>query len=249
MIQFENVTKVFGEGHTQVHALRALTFEVPARQFCTIMGPSGSGKSTVLHLVAALTKPTKGEIHLGDRLLSTMTDRDAAMMRRRELGFIFQFFHLIPYLSAEENVSLPLLLDGHSSSSTRDRTERVLALVDLVHRRHHKPTELSGGEMQRVAIARALVTGPRVILADEPTGNLDSTASHGIMRLLRRSGEELGVTVLMVTHDPVCASYGDRVVRLVDGRIVEDIDVTEQAAAPEREAAAAGVAEFRRRHE
>jgi putative ABC transport system ATP-binding protein len=156
-----------------------------------------------------------------------MTDADGAMMRRRELGFIFQFFHLIPYLSAEENVSLPLLLDGRSPSSARDQAERVLMVVDLLHRRHHRPTELSGGEMQRVAIARALIMNPRVILADEPTGNLDSSASHGIMRLLRRSSEQLGVTVLMVTHDPVCASYGDRVVRVVDGQIVEDIDVTE----------------------
>jgi putative ABC transport system ATP-binding protein len=248
MIEFDNVTKIFGEGHTQVHALRRLDLQVPARQFCTIMGPSGSGKSTVLHLVAALTKPTEGEIYLGDRPLSAMTDRDAAMTRRRELGFIFQFFHLIPYLSAEENVSLPLLLDGQSSSGIRERTERVLTLVDLVHRRHHKPTELSGGEMQRVAIARALVTSPRVILADEPTGNLDSTASHAIMRLLRRSNEELGVTVLMVTHDPVCASYGDRVVRLVDGQIAEDIDVTGCEGTPPATLAATTVG-FQRRDE
>ncbi len=227
MIRFDYVSKVFGEGQTRVDALRGLSLQVPARQFCTIMGPSGSGKSTVLHLVARLTKPTEGEIYLGDRPLSGMAERDAAMMRRREIGFVFQFFHLIPYLSAEENVSLPLLLDGLSSASVRQQTERVLTLVDLLHRRQHKPSELSGGEMQRVAIARALVTSPRVILADEPTGNLDSTASHAIMRLLRRSSDELGVTVLMVTHDPVCASYGERVVRLLDGRVVEDIDVTE----------------------
>jgi putative ABC transport system ATP-binding protein len=230
MIRFDNVTKVFGEGNTQVHALSDFSLEVPARQFCTIMGPSGAGKSTVLHLVAGLTRPTAGEIYLGDRPLSTMTDRHAALTRRRELGFIFQFFHLIPYLNAEENVGLPLLLDGHLLPDVRERTERVLGLVDLSHRRHHRPSELSGGEMQRVAIARALVTGPRVILGDEPTGNLDSTASHAIMRLLRRSTAELGVTVLMVTHDPVCASYGDRVVRIVDGRIAEDIDVTEGTA-------------------
>jgi putative ABC transport system ATP-binding protein len=237
MIRFANVTKVFGEGATQVEALRDLSIDVPDRQFCTIMGPSGSGKSTVLHLVAGLTKPTHGEIYLGDRALSRISEREAAMIRRRELGFIFQFFHLIPYLDAEENVALPVLLDGHSLHAARDRTERALKLVDLIHRRHHKPTELSGGEMQRVAIARALVTSPRVILADEPTGNLDSTAGHGIMRLLRRGTEELGVTVLMVTHDPVCAAYGDRVLRLVDGRIVEDIDVTDHSNPQEGEAA------------
>jgi putative ABC transport system ATP-binding protein len=227
MIRFDNVSKVFGDGRTEVHALREFCLDVPARQFCAIMGPSGSGKSTVLHLLAGLTKPTGGEIYLSDRPLSRMTSGDAAMMRRRDLGFIFQFFHLIPYLNAEENIGLPLMLDSLSTSSARERIERVLTLVDLLPRRHHKPTELSGGEMQRVAIARALVTNPRVILADEPTGNLDSTASHGIMRLLRRSSEQLGVTVLMVTHDPVCAAYGDRIVRVVDGQLVEDIDVTE----------------------
>jgi putative ABC transport system ATP-binding protein len=227
MIRFEKVTKVFGQGTTEVHALREFSLDVPAQQFCSIMGPSGAGKSTVLHLLAGLTKPSGGEIYLSDRPLSRMTERDASMMRRRELGFIFQFFHLLPYLNAEENIALPLFLDGHSQDAVRGETNRLLALVGLDHRRHHKPTELSGGEMQRVAIARALITKPRVILADEPTGNLDTAASHDIMRLLRRSSEQLGVTVLMVSHDPVCASYGDRIVRIVDGQMSEDIDVTE----------------------
>jgi ABC-type lipoprotein export system ATPase subunit len=248
MIRFDRVSKRFGDGPTEVQALHDFCLEVPARQFCAIMGPSGSGKSTVLHLLAGLTKPSHGEIYLSDRPLSRMTERDAAMMRRRDLGFIFQFFHLLPYLSAEENVALPLLLDGHTSESVGERTERILSLVDLVHRRHHKPTELSGGEMQRVAIARALITSPRVILADEPTGNLDSTASHGIMRLLRRSSEQLGVTVLMVTHDPVCAAYGDRVVRIVDGQVSEDIDVTEREDA-ETLRPTANVLPYRRRDE
>ena len=248
MIRFASVTKVFGAGPTEVDALRELTLEIPAHQFCAMMGPSGSGKSTALHLVAGLTKPTEGEIYLGDRPLSRMSEREAARMRRREIGFIFQFFHLIPYLSAEENIALPLLLDDHSPRDAEVQTERVLALVDLLPRRRHKPTELSGGEMQRVAIARALVTGPRVILADEPTGNLDSTSSHGIMRLLRRSSEQLGMTVLMVTHDPVCASYGDRIVRLVDGHIAEDIDVREQES-PEPTQSASSIVKHRGRDE
>ena len=221
MIRFDNVSKVFGEGQTRVDALRGLSLQVPARQFCTIMGPSGSGKSTVLHLVAGLTKPTEGEIYLGDRPLSRMAERDAAMMRRREIGFIFQFFHLIPYLSAEENVALPLLLDGHSSADVRERTERVLTLVDLLHRRRHKPSELSGGEMQRVAIARALVTSPRVILADEPTGNLDSKNGEAVMGLLSGLHRE-GATICMVTHDPRFARHAQRIVNLFDGRVVED---------------------------
>jgi ABC-type lipoprotein export system ATPase subunit len=227
MIRFENVSKTFGQGPTQVDVLRNLTFTVPEGQFCAIMGPSGSGKSTVLHVAAGLTPLTTGEIEIGSHRLSELDDREAALFRRREIGFIFQFFHLLPYLTAEENVALPLLLDGSPAGTIAKSTERVLRLVELLDRRQHKPSELSGGQMQRVAIARALVTNPRLILADEPTGNLDSAASAGIMELLRRGNEELGVTVMMVTHDPVCASYGQRVIRLVDGRIVDDIDVVE----------------------
>jgi ABC-type lipoprotein export system ATPase subunit len=227
MIHFENVSKTFGQGATQVEVLRNLTFTVPEGQFCAIMGPSGSGKSTVLHVAAGLTPLTTGEIAIGTHRLSELSDREAALFRRREIGFIFQFFHLLPYLTAEENVALPLLLDSRPAAVIAKSTERVLRLVELLDRRQHKPAELSGGQMQRVAVARALVTNPRLILADEPTGNLDSAASTGIMELLRRGNEELGVTVMMVTHDPVCASYGQRVIRLVDGRIVEDIDVTE----------------------
>jgi putative ABC transport system ATP-binding protein len=225
MIHFDNVSKIFGQGATQVHVLRNLTLTIPEGQFCAVMGPSGSGKSTILHLTAGLTSLSAGEVHVDHYRLSSMTDRDAALFRRRDVGIIFQFFHLLPYLTAEENVALPLLLDGRPMSTVHEATARVLRLVELYDRRHHKPSELSGGQMQRVAIARALVTRPRVVLADEPTGNLDSTASTGIMQLLQRSNQEFGVTILMVTHDPVCASYGQRVIRLLDGRIVEDIDV------------------------
>jgi putative ABC transport system ATP-binding protein len=235
MIRFAGVCKSFGSGATEVAVLKELTLHIPSRQFCTLMGPSGSGKSTALHLVAGLTRVSSGEIQLDDRPISTLTEPEYALLRRRELGFVFQFFHLIPYLSAEENVALPLILDGHAATGIRQRTERVLALVGMLERRRHKPTQLSGGQMQRVAIARALVAGPRLLLADEPTGNLDSAASTAIMHLLKRTNEELGVTVLMVTHDPVCASYGHRVVRLMDGRIVEDIDVSD-AAPPLRQA-------------
>jgi putative ABC transport system ATP-binding protein len=227
MIRFDNVSKTFGQGPTQVQVLRNLTLTIPEGQFCAIMGPSGSGKSTILHVTAGLTPLTAGEAWVDEYRLAQMNDRDAALFRRRSVGIIFQFFHLLPYLTAEENVALPLLLDGRSGATISENTERVLRLVELYDRRHHKPAELSGGQMQRVAIARALVTRPRVVLADEPTGNLDSAASAGIMQLLRRGNEEFGVTVLMVTHDPVCASYAQRVIRLIDGRIVEDIDVAE----------------------
>jgi putative ABC transport system ATP-binding protein len=229
MIHFHNVSKTFGHGPTQVNVLRNLTFTVPEGQFCAVMGPSGSGKSTILHLAAGLTPLSAGEVRVDQHRLSAMSDRDAALFRRRDVGIIFQFFHLLPYLTAEENVALPLLLDGRPAATIKEHTDRVLRLVELFDRRHHKPSELSGGQMQRVAIARALVTRPRVLLADEPTGNLDSTASAGIMQLLRRGNAEFGVTILMVTHDPVCASYGQRVIRLMDGRIIEDIDVGDPA--------------------
>jgi putative ABC transport system ATP-binding protein len=227
MIRFENVSKTFGHGPTQVHVLRSLTFKIPEGQFCAVMGPSGSGKSTILHITAGLTPLTAGEVHVDYHRLSAMSDRDAALFRRRDVGIIFQFFHLLPYLTAEENVALPLVLDGRPAATIKENTDRVLRLVELFDRRHHKPSELSGGQMQRVAVARALVTRPRVLLADEPTGNLDSAASAGIMQLLRRGNAEFGVTILMVTHDPVCASHGQRVIRLMDGRIVEDIDVAD----------------------
>jgi len=228
MIRFDRVTKRFGSDATEVCVLEDFSLDVPAGQFCTLMGPSGAGKSTTLHLLAGLTTPTAGDVYLAERRLSAMSERELAVVRRREVGFVFQFFHLLAYLDASENVALPLLMEGLPARAVRERVDRALAIVDLSHRRQHKPAQLSGGEMQRVAIARALVIEPRVLLADEPTGNLDSSASHGIMQLLRRGNEQLGVTILMVTHDPVCASYGDRVVRLIDGRIVEDIDVRDQ---------------------
>jgi putative ABC transport system ATP-binding protein len=226
MILFDGVSKRFGNGETAVQVLREFSLRVPAGQFCSIMGPSGAGKSTVLHLIAGLTEADAGEVRVADQALRGMGDTDRALLRRRRLGFIYQFFHLLPYLSAEENVMLPLLIDGHPPASATAAAERVLKLVGLLDRRAHRPSQLSGGQMQRVAIARALIHAPAVVLADEPTGNLDSTAGRGVMDLLRRASREFHVTVLMVTHDPVCAAYGDRIVRLIDGRIVEDIDVS-----------------------
>jgi ABC-type lipoprotein export system ATPase subunit len=239
MIRFTNVRKTFGEGPTEVRVLRDLSLVIPQGQFCSLMGPSGSGKSTLLHLVAGLTRLTAGEIEVGEYRLSGMDDRALALLRRRALGFVFQFFHLLPYLTAEENVALPLILDGRSAKHIQDRTDRMLKLVGLDDRRHHKPSELSGGQMQRVAIARALVAGPRLLLADEPTGNLDSIAAADIMSLLRECNETFGITILMVTHDPVCASHGQRIVRMRDGQIVEDIDVGETERGPLRPGAEA----------
>jgi putative ABC transport system ATP-binding protein len=231
VIRFDTVSKTFGEGATRVCAVDELSLEVPTGEFCTMMGPSGSGKSTLLHLVAGFTSITKGEIYVDGKPISGLGREEMARMRRRDIGFVFQFFNLLPYLSAERNVALPLVVDGQPRSAIEERVERVLRLVDLLDRRQHKPGELSGGEMQRVAVARALVASPRLLLADEPTGNLDSTGAREIVALLRRMNDELGVTIMLVTHDATCASWGDRVVRLVDGKIAEEIRVPKQEAA------------------
>jgi putative ABC transport system ATP-binding protein len=228
VIRFDAVSKTFGEGPTRVCAVNELSLDVPAGEFCAVMGPSGSGKSTLLHLVAGLTPITRGEVYVDGKPISGRTAAEMARMRRRDIGFVFQFFNLLPYLSAERNVALPLVVDGQPRAAIAERVEHVLRLVGLLERRHHKPGELSGGEMQRVAVARALVASPRVLLADEPTGNLDSVAAREIVALLRRMNDELGVTIMLVTHDPTCASWGDRVVRLVDGRVAEEIRVPKQ---------------------
>ena len=229
-ITLAGVHKTFGDGTTQVHALRGLDLHIPSGQMCAIMGPSGSGKSTVLHLAAGLLKPDSGDVRLGDRHLAELTPEDIALLRRREIGIVFQFFNLLPYLSAEENVALPLRLDGVDGSEERDRVDRALELVKITHRRAHRAADMSGGEMQRVAIARALAISPSVILADEPTGNLDSVNGRQIIELLRDINEDLRVTTLVVTHDPVWGSFCDRIVRMRGGQIGEDIALSIDAA-------------------
>jgi len=229
-IHLSDVHKSFGEGTTRVHALRGMSLEVPAGQMCAIMGPSGSGKSTVLHLAAGLLSPDAGTVRLGDRLVSTMSSDELSVLRRREIGIVFQFFNLLPYLTAEENVALPLRLDGVGAAEERDRVQRSLELVQMTHRRAHQATDLSGGEMQRVAIARALAISPSVILADEPTGNLDSVNGRQIIELLRDINEQVHVTTLVVTHDPVWGSFCDRIVRMSDGQVTEDISLNSNAA-------------------
>jgi putative ABC transport system ATP-binding protein len=205
-------------GHL-VHALAGVDFAVQPGEFVAIMGPSGSGKSTLLHLLGGLDRPSGGEITLGATRLSGLDDNQATLARRHNIGFIFQFYNLLPTLTAEENVTLPLLIDNQNVAKFRDRVDQLLDLVGLSERRGHKPDQLSGGEQQRVAIARALVTQPAIVLADEPTGNLDSKTGTAVMELLRRSCDELGQTIVMVTHDPRAATYADRVVFLRDGAV------------------------------
>jgi putative ABC transport system ATP-binding protein len=211
-------------GQITVSALDAVSLVVERGEFVAIMGPSGSGKSTLLHLLGGLDGPSDGEITLAGQPLSRLNDNQITIVRRRKVGFIFQFYNLLPTLTAEENVALPLLIDGKSLDHLRrERLERLLALVGLLDRRHHKPDQLSGGQQQRVAIARAFANDPEIVLADEPTGNLDSKSGTAILELLRKTCDELDATIVMVTHDPRAASYADRVVFLKDGSIVREL--------------------------
>ncbi len=211
-------------GELTVSALDTVDFAVEQGEFVAIMGPSGSGKSTLLHLLGGLDGTSDGEITLAGKALSKLNDNEVTLVRRRKVGFIFQFYNLVPTLTAEENITLPLLIDGRNLDQYRSKIDELLKLVDLTDRRHHKPDQLSGGQQQRVAIARAFVTDPDIVLADEPTGNLDSKSGKAILELLRHSCDELGHTIVMVTHDAYAASYADRVVFLKDGRVVRRLD-------------------------
>jgi putative ABC transport system ATP-binding protein len=220
------VTRRYGDGEAAVHALRGVTIDVPPGQFTAVMGPSGSGKSTLMHLLAGLDRPTEGTVHVGGEDITRMADGALTKLRRRHIGFVFQTFNLLPTLTAQENILLPLSIAGRKPD--REAVDGLIARVGLTERRGHRPSELSGGQQQRVAIARALVTRPTVLFADEPTGNLDSSAGAAILDLLREAVDVDGQTTVMVTHDPRAAARADRVLYLADGRIVADMaDPTE----------------------
>src|SRR6476661_2592793 len=208
----QDVARRYGEGDTAVDALRGVSLDVARGQMTAVMGPSGSGKSTLMHILAGLDLPTSGSVEIGGREITTMGDKELTLLRRREIGFIFQFFNLLPTLTAEENIVLPLRIAGRKPD--RDWVENVVAKVDLQDRRRHRPAELSGGQQQRVAIARALVTEPTVLFADEPTGNLDSRTGTEILSLLRDAVDAYGQTTVMVTHDARAAATADRVLYL-----------------------------------
>ena len=227
ILEARGLRKRYEMGQHTVHALGGVDFAVKRGEFIAIMGTSGSGKSTLLHLIGGLDRPSDGEVTLADRRLSVLSDRQATLVRRRNVGFVFQFFNLLPTMTAEENVALPLIIDGQDLRKHQHRIDAVLELVGLADRRDHKPDQLSGGEQQRVSVARALVTEPSIVLADEPTGNLDTKTGRAIMELLRRSCDELGQTMVVVTHDPRAAAFADRVVFLRDGQIVGEVDLAE----------------------
>jgi putative ABC transport system ATP-binding protein len=221
----ECLTKEHGSGPARVQALRSVDLAIVSGEFVAVMGSSGSGKSTLLHLLAGLDQPTAGSIRLDGIDLTALNDDRRTLLRRQRIGLIFQSFHLLDTLTAEENVALPLAIGRCRPAEARARAAAALASVGLAHRAHHRPGELSGGEQQRVAIARALVIEPLLLLADEPTGNLDSVQGGRIIDLLRRLVDERGQTLLMVTHDAGHAALADRIIRLHDGRIIEEIPV------------------------
>jgi len=222
MIRCTDVRKVYRQGETEIIALGGVSLEIPRGAFAAIMGPSGSGKSTLLHLIGGLDRPSAGELLVDGRLIAQMADDEITLFRRKRVGFVFQFFNLLPTLTAFENTALPLVLDGRSRAQAGERARLLLAKVGLEKREHHLPEELSGGEVQRVAIARALAFGPPILLADEPTGNLDSKTGEAILSLLRRINEEDGCTVVMVTHSNEAARYGHRKIFLRDGRVEKE---------------------------
>ncbi len=214
-------TKVYGRGDNEVRALDSVDVTFAASQFTAIMGPSGSGKSTLMHCVAGLDTLTSGQVYIGETDLSSLNDRQLTQLRRDRVGFIFQAFNLVPTLTAIENITLPLTLAGRKPD--REWLQSVIDTVGLGGRLRHRPSELSGGQQQRVAVARALASRPEIIFADEPTGNLDSHTGAEILSFMRRAVREMGQTIVMVTHDPVAASYADRALFLADGRIVDDM--------------------------
>lgn len=214
-------SKIYGSGHTEVRALDAVSAEFEKGVFTAIMGPSGSGKSTLLHCIAGLDVLTSGEVYIGDTELGSLSDKELTLLRREKVGFVFQSFNLIPTLSARENVLLPLLIAGDDHDE--EWFEQVVGILGIGDRLTHRPSELSGGQQQRVAAARALVSRPAIVFADEPSGNLDSKSAAELLDFMRRAVKEFGQTIVMVTHDPVAASYADRVVFLEDGSIVDEL--------------------------
>ena len=222
MIRCIDVRKVYRQGENEIIALDGVSLDIARGEFAVIMGPSGSGKSTLLHLIGGLDRPTSGELLVDQRLVGQMADDQVTLFRRTKIGFIFQFFNLLPTLTALENVTLPFVLDGRSKEESEQRAKTLLTKVGLESRKDHLPEEMSGGEIQRIAVARALAFDPPILLADEPTGNLDSKTGESILSLLRQINRENGCTIVMVTHSQEAAGYGDRTIFFRDGKVEKE---------------------------
>jgi len=222
VVKIENVTRVYQVGKVETRALRGIDLTIESGEFTTLVGPSGSGKTTLLQMIGCLDQPTTGQVFINDKDVTRLNRNQRADMRRGTIGFIFQFFALIPTLSAYENVEMPLLMNGHSSKERRERVMELLKAVDLADRANNRPDQLSGGQQQRVAVARALAPEPTLILADEPTANLDTANGQQVMEIMQKLNQETGVTFVFATHDPRVIKYARRVVTLQDGKIVND---------------------------
>ena len=222
VVKIENVTRTYQVGKIETQALRGVNLSIKNGEFTALIGPSGSGKTTLLQMIGCLDQPTSGQVFINDKNVTKLNRNQRADMRRGTIGFIFQFFALIPTLTAYENVEMPLLLNGHSAGERRERVMELLKAVDLADRANNRPDQLSGGQQQRVAVARALASKPTLILADEPTANLDTVNGHQVMDIMKKLNKETGVTFIFATHDPRVIGYADRVVTLEDGLIVKD---------------------------
>lgn len=221
ILRVENLSKVYGKGTTQVTALDNISFKVEKGEFVAIVGASGSGKSTLLHLIGGVDRPTSGKVFIDGKDIYKFSDDELAIFRRRQVGIIYQFYNLIPILNVEENITLPLNLDNREVD--KKRLDKLINLLGLNNRRTHLPNELSGGQQQRTAIGRAMITNPAIILADEPTGNLDSKSSDEIVELLKKSNRDYNQTIIMITHDMEIAKFADRIIKIEDGKIVKEV--------------------------
>lgn len=221
ILKVDNLTKIYGKGESKVVALDHVSFSVEKGEFVAIVGASGSGKSTLLHLIGGVDRPTSGKVYIDGKDIFNFNDDKLAIFRRRQVGLIYQFYNLIPILNVEENISLPLSLDNREVD--KEKLDNLLKLLGLQNRKNHLPNELSGGQQQRTSIGRALITNPTIILADEPTGNLDSKSSDEIVALLKKSNKELNQTIIMITHNMEIAKVADRIIKIEDGKIVEEV--------------------------
>ena len=221
ILKVDNLTKIYGKDSTKVVALDHVSFSVEKGEFVAIVGASGSGKSTLLHLIGGVDRPTSGKVYIDGKDIFNFNDDKLAIFRRRQVGLIYQFYNLIPILNVEENISLPLSLDNREVD--KEKLDNLLKLLELQNRKNHLPNELSGGQQQRTSIGRALITNPTIILADEPTGNLDSKSSDEIVALLKKSNKELNQTIIMITHNMEIAKVADRIIKIEDGKIVEEV--------------------------
>ena len=220
IIKIDKLVKNFGKGENEVKVLKDVTFEIEKGEFVSLMGASGSGKSTLLYLIGGLDKPTSGKVFINDKDINTLKEKDMAKLRRKDIGFVFQFYNLVQNLTVEENIMLPVVMDGKNEKDYKDRLDKILKIIGLNDKRKNLPNELSGGQQQRVSIARAMILSPNIILADEPIGNLDSKAGKEVMDLFKKINKEEGITILQVTHSEDAAKYGNRTIRLKDGEII-----------------------------